>query len=390
MDYSGRAGPVLNGSNAGHAAKLLGSEVRLNGRKGRYPPVMFRSGLVVTLAIALLGACSNSEPPSQLGGSEDVSTEITQLPSVCGAATSSGASPEIAFTANERLYVTDASGQNVACLGEVGPPAPLTWGPGGENFALTQFEYVDLLIAGEKRQVKGPGEYSPFLGFSRPDSEYVLFVGQNGDPLEKVSVTGGDREDISFLRRHDEAVYDPTGREIAVIGEPSDEPYGIFIVDDEGRQPHRIVTSKIEDEFYALTYSADGETLYYVRDLHDAFELHSIPARSKGKPPRPTVMFTSEQPFRPYVSTYGDGIAIREGDCETGFETSIIEGGGATPVVDDGDSQPIGWTSDGALVTAVADDLCAQGRNLNLYFGDAENRELLIRGVFEAAVRPAG
>jgi hypothetical protein len=255
---------------------------------------------------------------------------------------------------------------------------------------LTQFQYVDLLIDGQKRKIKGPEKHAPFLGFSRPDSQFVLFVAQDGSVLEKVAVDASGREDISFLRRHDEAVYHPAGREIAVIGEPQDEPYGIFIVDEEGRQSHRIVKSDIEDEFYALTYSADGNTLYYVRDLHDQFELHSIPVVTNGGAPEPTTMFTSDKPFRPYVSTYSDQIAVREGDCETGFETSIIEGGGATPVADDGHSQPIGWTSDGQLVTAVAEDLCVMGRKIDLYIGDAEERDLLVQGVYEAAVRPAG
>lgn len=356
-------------------------------KRARYPPAMFRQGLAITLAVALLGACSantTDEPPP----TEETSSAITELPSACGDPTSSGASPEIAFTANERLYVTDAAGENVACIAEVGPSAPLTWGPGGDNFSLTQFEYVDLLIDGEASQVKGPGQNAPFLGFSRPDSEYVVFVAQTGSVLEKVAVDGSGREDLSFLRRHDEAVYDPSGKHIAVIGAPKGGAYGIFMVDDEGRDPYRIVTSNIEDEFYGMSFSIDGNTLYYVRDLHDKFELHSIPAQTRGKMPRPTIVFTSEQPFRPYVSTYGDEIAIREGDCDTGFKTSILAEGRKTVVADDGDSQPIGWTTEGELVTAVAEDLCVMGRKVDLYVGGAEDRRVLIEGVNEAAVRP--
>ena len=356
---------------------------------------MTRAWIAASFAAALvLGtACSSSDPEVSDGSdnSDDAVTTITDLPSACKKTNSSDATGEVAFIKSGRLYVADIEEGVATCVAEVGPKAPLTWSPDGSSFALSRFKKVEVYIDGEKRVRTGAGEDPQFFGYMRPDGDELLFIPYDGSKLHRVAVEGNGSKDISFLRRHDEVVSDPSGEELAVIGEPHGKPYGIFVVGADGEEAHRIVTSDEEDEFYGLGYSSDGETLYFVLDLHDKWELHSIPAEARGKLEESSVLVDSRLPFRPYLSTYNpDDIAYRDGECGAGFTTYILDQGAPTAVDDDGDSQPIGWTSDGSLVTGVADDLCDATRTLDIFVGDANDRDLLIEDVEEAAVRPAG
>jgi hypothetical protein len=350
---------------------------------------MARATLIATIVAVFGIACSATPDVSDTPGtSENAGPLVAELPSGCEGASPGDDTSEISFVANGRLYVSNADGSDTKCIAKVGEKAPLSWAPGGSSLALSRFEEVEVYVDDEKKVLKGPGEHPLFLGFSQPDGEHLLFLAYDGSSLEKVEVATGKSQDISFLRRHDEAIYSPSGDNIAVIGEPQGEPYGIFVVDENGKHPQRLVVTDREDEFYALTYSYDGETLYYIEDLHDRWELRSVPA--DGGSTETTKLAGSDEPFRPYVSTYGDDIAYRDGGCDTVFTTYIVDGEIPTEVDDDGESQPIGWTEDGSLVTGVADDLCDSARTLDIYIGDADQRTLFVEDVDEAAVRPAG
>lgn len=356
---------------------------------------MMRSRTVAASVVALvLGvACSGDSAPSDPVESPST-TPISEFPRKCDQQIPSTDETQISFTKRGRLYISDVSGQNVRCVAAKLPESdPYTWAPDGATVGVDNFGTIDTIgrLGGET--ITGPGATSLFQGFSQPEGSDLLFISADGGVLERVEIDSGKRSDISFLRRHDEAVYHPSGDDIAVMGAlknaPSKTDYGIYLVNDRGANLRTLVKTRNEDNFYAMDFSADGKTLYYVADIHTRWELRSVPT-DEGENPEETIIATVREPILPIVSRVSEDIAYREGDCDTGFSTSVLSGDTFTEVTEDGDSQPIGWTNEGELVTGLTEDLCDPAWVMDLYVGGMTDRDLLVEDVDEAAVRPAG
>jgi hypothetical protein len=356
---------------------------------------MIRSGTLIAILVALVlgAACSQDSTPSDPAESPSA-TPISEFPKDCDQQIPPTDETQISFTKGGSLYISDITGQTVRCVAAELPQSDrFTWSPDGTTAGVDNFGTVTTIgrLGGET--VTGPGTNPLFQGFSEPEGNDLLFISAEGAKLEEVEIASGKRTDISFLRRHDEAVYHPSGGAIAVMGAlkgtPSKTDYGIYLVNDRGEDLRTLVKTRNEDNFYAMDFSPDGDTLYYVADLHDRWQLRSVPT-DEGENPEETILSTVREPILPIVSRVSDDIAYREGSCDTGFTTSVLLEDSFTQISEDGDSQPIGWTNEGELVTGLTEDLCDPAWVMDLYVGGITDRDLLVEDVDEAAVRPAG
>lgn len=355
---------------------------------------------VVALCIAATGiACDrgNDDPPQSPAAPTSpgaVLPAVSALPSMCEGIGELPAEGEVTFARGDLLFGASAEGRDVRCITGVAGINPVFWGPQGEVLLDTGFTLTEVISESGRATISGPGKSPRFHGFSRPEGTNALYTAIDGSKLAEVGVEGGRQKDISFLRRHDEGAYHPSGSQLAVTGENEKGVYGVWLVASDGTGAHLAVPTRDEDEFYGATFSSDGATLYYVDDQHTFFELRSVDLSTLQEGialPKSTLVKKEKLPISVTPSPFTtDLLTYRLGTCEDGFDTFIREGSEIREVAGRlRDTQPIGWLPDDRLVVAATDDLCDQERVLDLYVVDGESVELLVQEVTLAAVRAA-
>jgi hypothetical protein len=348
--------------------------------------------LVVALCAALVaGACSSKEKEPE--GVQPV----TALPSMCEGVGALPADGEVTFVRGDLLFGTGPDGGEARCITGVAGINPVFWAPRGDVLVDAGFAAAEVISEAGRATISGPGKSPRFHGFSRPAGTHALYSALDGTELAEVALEGGQSTDISFLRRHDEAVYHPAGTQLAVTGENEAGAYGVWLVTNEGTGAHLVVASRDEDEFYGVAFSSDGDTLYYVDDQHTFFELRSVDLTTLEKVaflPKAKLVQKEKLPISVTPSPYTDDLlTYRLGSCEEGFDTFVVEGSDtreiAADLADTADTQPVGWLPDDRLVVAVTDDLCNRERKLDLHVVDGGRVDLLVEDVTYAALRIA-
>ena len=194
---------------------------------------------------------------------------ITSLPD--GPCTGLGEPPafgdaDVTFQVGQRLYAASADGQAVRCLLEIPEdeasvlfPPELRWGEAADRLILGEHAY---LASGEF--ITGFPAFST-LRWTKPTGTSVLAI--EGERLLKGSIQTGAAKDVTFLARHDLAVYHPAGVEILSVGENAAGDYGIFLASNTGTNVRQVVdgTGATVTE---LGFLYDGFTLYFIA-VHD-------------------------------------------------------------------------------------------------------------------------
>lgn len=173
---------------------------------------------------------------------------------------------EVTFQVARRLYAATPDGVNVRCLVELpGDQASVLFPP-----LLEWGEAADRLLVGEHAYLASGEVATGFetllpIHWTKPTGTSVLAVEDN--KLVKRKVETGAVTDVTFLARHDAAIYHPAGTEILSIGEDSDGNYGIFLASNTGGNVRHIVdgTGAVLTE---LAFLYDGFTLYFIA-VHD-------------------------------------------------------------------------------------------------------------------------
>ncbi|HET9442834.1 MAG TPA: hypothetical protein VFO65_05885, partial [Acidimicrobiales bacterium] len=131
--------------------------------------------------------------------------------------------------------------------------AALTWGGAGDRVLVG-----DTLLQG------GGGTAQPLPGagvaLSRPTGTAVIQVTAEGRLLKR-DVAGGDVRDISFLARHEAAVYHPAGRNIVSAGTGEGGDTRLVIADNEGRNAVLLVQPDNGTRISNLAFTASGALL---------------------------------------------------------------------------------------------------------------------------------
>ncbi|MGH9003858.1 MAG: hypothetical protein ACRDYV_12085, partial [Acidimicrobiia bacterium] len=153
---------------------------------------------------------------------------------------------EVTWVSNGRLFAATGAGQTRCLLGVPVGSAPV-WGAKGDRVLMAPGgarvgeETVSLALGG------GTADWT------RPTGTSVLVL-EDGR-LRKVAVGGGEAKDVSFLLRHQEAVYHPGGRFIYSVGEDSPDGLGIFLATNQGTDVRPVAQAESAQSIHGLTFS---------------------------------------------------------------------------------------------------------------------------------------
>jgi hypothetical protein len=273
--------------------------------------------------------------------------------------------------------------EKVRCLGDAPAVGDLAWGGEGDR----------VLIDAAQTHLRSK-EFTALLGadqqassWSRPTGTSVISVTGAGRLVKTPASGDGAPADISFLARHDEAVYHPSGTHIVSTGKGAGG-YGIYIANNEGGNQQQLAVSEAARRVYDLAMSHDGKTLFYAAEHRQRFDLHSLSlkelSKGAGTTGRLRRLFTGDDEITDiHVSEFSTEplIAFRSGcrayvDSEEG-ETAILE--------DEGFSRPVGWLPDATLVVILSGNECDGPGDLYAYTNGGAT--LLVEDVDAAAIR---
>jgi hypothetical protein len=319
--------------------------------------------LGATLVVAALVAtgCSDSDDEGTVtgggGGQTNTTSGAATLPAGAGVADHStcqglGAPPSegaITFVDAGRLLSVGASpSASVTCLLDgLGAGPALRWnGP------------ADKVIVPDGRVVASTGTADVARGQARsmtwsyPTGTTVLEVDAGGHLL-LIPAGGGDPLDISFLARHDAAVYHPAGTHVVSSGlaRPGGS-YGLWVATNRGSNPRLLARGETATSISNLVFTANHQLLF-VADHGDHKDLHQLDLTNEKLVTAATIRSTDC--FTAVVASRlaGGGVAWATGPCVGGAVTATaVRNGAYLPLAGTAmaSAHPVGFLPDGTLV----------------------------------------
>jgi hypothetical protein len=342
--------------------------------------------LAIVWTLVASGCARTAEQSNEAASATPADTAVIQsVPKGPCAWATSVPKPESTFVLDDRLYGADADGSHVRCLVDNVYAKGLSWGPAADRVL---FGGLDGIRKTGARTPKRDDESAADVAISHPAGKSIIYTSPDGAHLYKVRYAGGPREDISFLKRHDEVVYHPAGTHVAVVGIGDNEgkpEYGIWQATNVGRDAKPLAIAETAKHISSLTYGNDG-TLYFAADHGGRFHIHAFRQDGGGL----EVLATTTQPVGNLVaSPFADAsreLAYREGDCDGQFRTRIIhpKAGKRDAIAD---ARPLGWLTRDALLVVRGASACKGSGDLLVWTPDRTT--LLVNAVDLGAVRTA-
>lgn len=357
---------------------------------------MVRTRLALAM-LALLISCTSGEdpgpavrPPAGSGGNP----LITSLPTSCRGIGRAPRRGEITFISGGRLIASTPNSREVRCLAKVAGGDRIDWGGEGDRAVVSLSGSEPRVIFPSSDYVLSTGETDArAFGLSRPRGTSVLYGSADSRRLYKIPSNGGRVEDISFLERHDEAIYHPAGEHIFVVGEDRRGRYGIFLATNLGTDPQLLVIGEDARRIYSLTFSLSG-VLYYAAEHDDRHDVHGLSLSPTGTGKVDTsglkTFYSSPDPIaRVVVSQFYESgrFAVEvEGNSSEGCpsETLVWVNRSKTISVPDRPSRPVGWLPNGSLLYVALGTACDAAE---LYTWGGKRSLLVADDVQAAAVR---
>ncbi|MDQ3940920.1 MAG: hypothetical protein M3238_06200, partial [Actinomycetota bacterium] len=321
---------------------------------------------------------------------------IDSFPTDCGGLGTVPRAGEVTFVRDGRLYGVAPDGTSARCLARAPAGRRLDWGGSGDRAFLAVSDSKGRVIFEDRDHLLSAELADVAFGLSRPTGTSVLFGSSDGRRLFKLPSTGGPPEELSFLKRHDEAIYHPAGEHIAVVGENHDGDYGIFLATNLGTDPQLLVVGEDARRIYSLSFSPLG-FLYYVAEHDDHFDVHGMSLQPTGTGDVTTsplqTFYSSEEPIaRVVVSQFRPvrRLAIEVGvdpdatcPSKTVVWTNQTKPDGET--LPGESTKPVGWLPNGDLVYVTTDAECESTDDIFVWSGDRAT--LLAQGVSAPAIR---
>jgi hypothetical protein len=291
----------------------------------------------VVLAAAVLAACSGGGDGQE--AAPQSSSSRPPVPVSCRF-TEPRNGGEATWVEDGRLLAATPGGASHCLLEDVDKgTAAVAWNGAGDRVLLGP----TTAVVGGVTRVTGFGE-GDHASWSYPSGTSVLAVTKAGR-LEKHEL-GGDVLDVSFLDRHQEAVYHPAGRQIASAGH-GPAGYGIYLASNAGEGVRPLAIGETATRISSMAFSPDGKGLYFVADHGGEYHLHGLNMVTRSLA---TVATSPTAIDHVEVSPFGDGaVAWSEGRC--GRSRVQVRGlpGRPPPSVGPAGAVPIGWLADGAI-----------------------------------------
>lgn len=305
----------------------------------------FGIGLVLLMQSCTSGT-SSSLPPTPGGIS-------------CTWAPTPSPGTNITYVSEGRLYATTFGVAKPICLLDNLPksgPTQLSWGPQAER----------VLIGPDRAILPSGTEIAPFelgtaVSWSHPEGKSLLGVTSDGQLMKRRTIEA-DAVDISFLRRHDEAVYLPAGRHIVSIGLDDKGNYGIFLATNIGKDVKQLAIAEDAQRIYSL--EASGNSIFFAADHGAHSDVHSLGLDFSDL----QTLYTSEEKIVSFSAAHA--LAVQIGSCETGTKVVVAHADGqmddAAGLSEGSSVELVGWVGEGVLVLRSRPPDCAG--EADLYF----------------------
>jgi hypothetical protein len=265
---------------------------------------------------------------------------------------------EVTYVSGGRLFAVRPGGEPRCLLGVPADSEASAWGGKADRVLLAP---VGARVGDQTVELAlGPKETA---GWSRPTGTSVLVVSDG--KLTKRKVDTGAVSDVSFLARHDEALYHPSGRHIVSVGVDAVGRYGIFLASNEGKDVRTVAVAETANRLSSLSWGPGG-TLFFGAEhdgnpSKDRYHIHWRP----NDPGQLFKIHLAEGPVaKVSASPFEEMVSAQTGTCSSGRATQTVDLSKVTefneedvpdaPVVavDVGamDTEPVGWLPGGRLV----------------------------------------
>jgi hypothetical protein len=355
----------------------------------------YLTALVIGVLLTFQACSPSTEPATKTSSQKD-----DESAAPC---TWSGVAPsqaDLTYVLGSRLFAISSSGTGPTCLlGSVpNSGSQLSWGPRAERILFGP----DRAVLPSGKEI-APYETGTAAAWSRPEGKSILGVTPSGRLLKRRTIEP-EAIDISFLKRHDEAIYHSAGRHIIAVGVDDRGSYGIFLATNEGKDVRQLAVTEQARRVYSLVIGPTGGSIFYAAD-HDSYsEVHSLEIEFPGLQ---TLYKTDAKVLR--ITDLNDrhpgALAIQTGSCTEG--TRVVVAHLRSEQVDQvaglpkaASVEPVGWLPGDELALLVRDRGClgkgdlyvsrpqttspnTEGENIQYV---AKSR-LLVRDVEAAAVR---
>lgn len=314
------------------------------------------------MAVLLLAGACSSNGDDQVSSTTRATTD--EAPSTT-APDCRGVQPatEATLTWVTDGFVLDSAG----CIVEQAGAGALVWGGKGDRI----LSGGSIFREGAEPVVAPAGTA---FSLSRPSGTSVLAITAEGRLLKKELATGTER-DISFMARHESAVYHPAGRHIVSSGRDITDSPALVIADNLGQDPRPILEVEEATAIGNPAFTASGALLYTA--VHaDRVDLHRLVLgedqfSTVASAPKPgTIDHVVTSPFE------GGGVAWTEGTCSATQSPTLratrnsafldLKG---TPAEF---ATPVGWLPDGSLAVLTTCQPGAEGTLLRISGSEVE------------------
>jgi hypothetical protein len=227
----------------------------------------------------------------------------------------------------------------------------------GSGSALHWNGPADKVILPDSRVVASTGAADVARGqatsitWSYPTGTAVLEVDAGGRLL-RIPSGGGDPLDISFLARHDAAVYHPAGTHVVSSGLGRDGTYGLWVATNRGSDVRLLARGETASSISTLVFTANHQLLF-VADHGDHKDLHQLDLTTEKLVTVTTIPATNC--FTAVVASRlaGGGVAWATAPCSGGaVTTTAVRNGAYLPLAgtEMEGANPVGFLPDGTLV----------------------------------------
>ncbi len=292
----------------------------------------------------------------------------------------------VAFVAEGRAWALDPLTGALACLFEVADPGPFAFGPQGDRTLLADMQVQGLSSKAPTWPPKGqtPGVFD----WGHPLGLAIVYANGADTPLKRF-MDDGKVERLSTLPTgtYQAIAYHPSGLALGFIVNEG-ERQGIWLSDNEGKDPVRLVFSKPDTVFSSLAFSPDGTQIWWIAqhagaiseihwmDLADRTGFETILTRGLA----PTAHGLLLAPSGPLIAaTQGTGCADQQ--------AMIVDADGARPAIPGGaqPTQALGWLDASTLLVSAGG--CDEPAQLFAVGAHGQHAVLLVDGVDIGAPR---
>ncbi len=349
---------------------------------------------IVVVVTSCTSTSTTSTPAPTIDGSPEPSTTTppvgttladgSGLPEGCpGKATTR---ETVAFVAAGRAWALDPETGSLACLFEVADPGPFAFGPQGDRTLLADMQVQGLSAKAPTWPPKG--QTPEVFDWGHPLGLAIVYADGTATPLKRF-MDDGKVERLSTLPTgtYQAIAYHPSGLALGFIVDEG-ERQGIWLSDNEGKDPERLVFSKPGTVFSSLAFSPDGTQIWWIAqhpgtiseihwmDLADRTGFETILTRGLAPTAHGLLMAPS-----------GPLLAATQGTECADQQAMFVDADGARPAIPGGEqpTQALGWLDSSTLL--VSSGGCDQPAQLFAVGAHGQHAVLLVDGVDIGAPR---